>query len=669
MAFDKLAAGETTNDATTFTTSAITPGADRLLVAFVVSASVFGPTIVPTVSSNGVNWTLLDSVAANNRMLSCFVRRGGAPGTVVIDFPNQGQTLCAWSILETDAAPGDALAVVSQHSTDGPRNVGALSVALTPPLGLNEAAVGALVLDGSRVVTAGPGCTSIDAQAPADVFASATLHSEERSTAGDLGWTWGGGNANAAAIVLVVKRPAPQGPQPFNLDETLIRKYEPILTFDPAEASFPSDAKRYLEHCALWSADWPFLDDTRNWKQLVPAGSLAAVPGEAGKTFVTDPLKAVSKPEEAFLELGGWRDANDTPQPFNEAGPLLRYANRAEVRSSYSTDPVLKDSQFWYHAEYFDTTRLLHVAESEQILYRIATGLKHPSMICYYLFFPDHEQAVTGENFEAREVGGYVGQWACFAVLLQRADAQDEPKPHFIGLTTAPLSGQAAPESDDEHRIFMKAEPWRSLPGQPGAPALPEKIDGHPHLFVSRGNHNLSVDNKPHEVAPFPYKPPYEKGEYDGQPYQFEDNDDLTLFWIKIGASPLVLPAIAAGIEALFLDTGVHEEYFGEVDSVPPDPAPGLSGITVHPAGLAPRNEWKSPRPWRTAQGLRVGDRRYDFVVDRLAQPWWPSDNGNSGYRGRWGQRVERDKLPRRAGVRFPRFWRMFLLAYEAAQQ
>ena len=34
-----------------------------------------------------------------------------------------------------------------------------------------------------------------------------------------------------------------------------------------------------------------------------------------------------------------------------------------------------------------------------------------------------------------------------------------------------------------------------------------------------------------------------------------------------------------------------------------------------------------------------------------------------SGYQGRWGPRVESDPFSRRAGMRFPMFWRTFFLA------
>lgn len=60
---------------------------------------------------------------------------------------------------------------------------------------------------------------------------------------------------------------------------------------------------------------------------------------------------------------------------------------------------------------------------------------------------------------------------------------------------------------------------------------------------------------------------------------------------------------------------------------------------------------------------VEIGTRTYyPFIVDRQAQIWWPSDDGQSGYRGRWGPRVVNDPFNRRAGRRFPEFWKMFFV-------
>ena len=49
----------------------------------------------------------------------------------------------------------------------------------------------------------------------------------------------------------------------------------------PEERFFPSDAKRYLERCALWKASTPFLT-LGDWgnNPVVEAGKLGALPNE-----------------------------------------------------------------------------------------------------------------------------------------------------------------------------------------------------------------------------------------------------------------------------------------------------------------------------------------------------------------------------------------------------
>jgi hypothetical protein len=679
VAPNKLTTGANTNDATSYTTATITPGADRLAVAFVLNATFFQAAPIPAVSGNGLNWYLVDSVEMGDRRLSCFVGRGATPsaGPVGIACGNVTQTLCAWSIFEYDAAPGNAMSAIGLHETEEARNVAGLSIGPNPGLGPNEVAVGGVMLDVSRTVAAGAGCSQIDVQAPSQPIppSAATLHTEDRTTPGDVGWAWKD-NANAAAIVLTVKLPAAGGPQPFDPLESIVRQFEPILFFDAAEASFPSDAKRYLEHCALWRAtatpfnnqqSWP-IDDQHSWQKLVPAGQLSAAEGEPGK-FIGDAVNTVDTPsEERFLELGGWLDMTDGKPRATVPDPgVLRYANRAEIRARYATVPALRDSQFWYHAELFDTTRLTSLAESVQTpnLYRLVASLRNPTLLCYYLFFPEHEQAVVANNWEAKEVGSYAGQWASVTLLLERTNDQDPyTEPSYIGFTGTPTITPTPQASDPEQRITLKLAPWRSLPFEPRAEGLPRKTDGHPHLYISPGTHSIYLDNTAHEVAPFPSAPPYNGGLWDGAPTHGVDNDDLSVFWLKLKGAAL----IAAGIEALFLDFGTHPEVFGAADPIPQDAATAPGGVTIHPASVVPRNEWTQPQAWRSAQ-MSANGRQYDHIVNRSAQRWWPSNDHTSGFRGRWGQRVERDWLPRRSGVRFPEFWRLFLLAYEDGRQ
>lgn len=85
----------------------------------------------------------------------------------------------------------------------------------------------------------------------------------------------------------------------------------------------------------------------------------------------------------------------------------------------------------------------------------------------------------------------------------------------------------------------------------------------------------------------------------------------------------------------------------------------------VRPKNVDVPDAGQDVQDWQSAQGLDIGGRRYDFLVDRARQVWWPADPGDhtTSYLGRWGSRVIDDPFGRRAGMRFPLFWKMFFLA------
>lgn len=190
----------------------------------------------------------------------------------------------------------------------------------------------------------------------------------------------------------------------------LIRDYEPALYFFGGDAVaaperfFPSDAKRYLEHCSLRKAKAPFgLKD--NWgAPLVEAGKLRAIESEAnagaGEVFLgkkTDlgAYEYLETPsdQESFFEMSGWKATGNPPQDL--------YANLDRLAQRYADEPALKDSQFWYHAEFFDTDRLrrlfVDMSETGETIIKFtelltptggtAAVLTDPALICYTTCF------------------------------------------------------------------------------------------------------------------------------------------------------------------------------------------------------------------------------------------------------------------------------------------
>src|SRR4029079_3865965 len=126
----------------------------------------------------------------------------------------------------------------------------------------------------------------------------------------------------------------------------------------------PSNAKRYIEACALWKAEAPF-DKKESWggigapfprSPIVAKGSLSAVKTEPG-TFLGDNL--LDTPiEERFLELKGWRNFRGMDEPDVPATGENINSNRNAVADLYKPGGTLADSTLWYHAEFLDNAKL-----------------------------------------------------------------------------------------------------------------------------------------------------------------------------------------------------------------------------------------------------------------------------------------------------------------------
>ena len=277
----KLSSG-TGTDATAFETENFAPGSNTLILLFVTSATPVFPGGVagtPTVTGNGLAWVRAQSVlygANGDRRLTCFRASGAAPsdGAAVIDFGSETQDFCAWSVFEysdvdVSGAQGEAaIAQVFAVTATGQ----SLTASLAPSADPNRNfAVGAIAIEsalGAVIgVSPGAGFTEIDEQdvTPAFLGKAGTLQTEDAAASNTaIAWTWNTAQS-AAALVLEVKAAPPAdtgGTTPAPADDgALVNRFEPVLFFT-LEKFFPSDAKRYIEHAALWTAQDP--DDDRN---------------------------------------------------------------------------------------------------------------------------------------------------------------------------------------------------------------------------------------------------------------------------------------------------------------------------------------------------------------------------------------------------------------------
>ncbi len=150
-----------TTDGTSFATSSITPGANRLVLLFVACTHATVAETPNSVSGNGLTWVQVNTTAftAATRKISCFRAMGAAPsaGAVTIGFAT-AHTSAVWSIVEfanvnqsgtngsgaavqstvNTAAQGSTTVVGTLAALENPKNLHAYGVALTTQATVTE---------------------------------------------------------------------------------------------------------------------------------------------------------------------------------------------------------------------------------------------------------------------------------------------------------------------------------------------------------------------------------------------------------------------------------------------------------------------------------------------------------------------------------------------------
>jgi hypothetical protein len=224
----------------------------------------------------------------------------------------------------------------------------------------------------------------------------------------------------------------------------------------------------------------------------------------------------------------------------------------------------------------------------------------------------------------------------------------------------------------------------------------PGKLPGnHPRLFVAKGTHSLYLSEDNWQAYPVPPFSPDDSArrhcgnaelldksleDLDAAAEDAADDvwvDDSEIFWLKV----LLLGLVWAGIEWIggggggFTLPGSRTP--DQFDHPPYRDAPDYFSVIVHPMGIdPPRGEraqkfaWPFPLADEARLETKIDGRVYSMLVDRVSpnslirQVWWPGIQGQTGYAGRWGPRVARDPKARRAGMKFPEFWEMFMSAF-----
>jgi hypothetical protein len=714
MARTKLTSGLGADDVTAYATASVTVGANSMVLAFVTSGRAgFAGTAPspPTITLGAQPMTQVNSVANGDRRLSCFqfMATQAVSDTLAIDFNGEQQDYCAWSVFAYDGV--DTASPVGQSSTTTGANSNTLTVNL--PGAPQNASAAAIIMDAAVTVDPAAGLSEVDEVVIDQLFLGrdATLETADApQLIGDPSWTWSA-PANSAALAVEIKLASSGGSTAAHPDEPLIRRFEPVLFLHDDEKFMPSDPKRFIEKANLWTTGTPPYDNA-TWgvgptsggvfPRTPRATEVAARPGEPGLDLAT---LTITERRSSFLELGGWNDEQLNHESAVTTVTQNRYSDRGAIQVLYEGE--LKDSQLWYHAEVFDAARLSTLAGARPApnLRPVLDQLTDPILLCYYLFFPAHEQTVECTSTPGAEVSSHAGDWQCVAILLQRDPSGDAAlhQPRYLGLTGSRPSGDVAYAFDDDERTVMKVAPWST--GGPGVTAVPQTtVNGrrlHPHVYVSLGSHSLYPTPGAHDTDPYldsavPHDcggsdsvsitppPPVDPGESNDPSDEGDVGDwlfGISVFLLKTiggvsggGALGIAAPGLVGGML-----TGAKEWIDGvsppfavvgpetpSADTPTPDTGPTSgTGKTITPVGLVVPEAGPTVLAWQVQQGKKdeATGRVYDYVVDRDQDVWLPHDDGERGYRGRWGQRVTNDTLPRRAGPRFPDYPTMFLTA------
>jgi hypothetical protein len=396
-------------------------------------------------------------------------------------------------------------------------------------------------------------------------------------------------------------------------------------------------------------------------------GQISALKDEAsgGKTWIGDPSLGAVIPEppterppgeDWFLQLTGWDQSDPNVDPNLVTATS---ENRHPTLDASFYNGALQGGRPWYYAEYLNVQELYGLVRTKpDQLFQLVNKLR-PSLVVYHFFYPLHEEPLRGcETAGAgQKFATFAGGWTSVAVLLDSNEA-----PLFIGVTSRNV-GDPTSIPAEENRIGMIAEPWQKV----------DRVGDHPKIFVSRGTHGNYLRTGPHALKPFT------PGDIDlnqGTCAQIEKLDDV-ISGGEASAIPgreptgnIVLGSLLSffsiGIVALFWDWGAFGEFIPalEPNENPQDETGGpLFGLILRPEKLfvSEQAAAQHTEDWQTKMPDPTDNPRYDFVVDRETQFWWPPREASLGYAGRWGPRVTNDPNARRSGMRCPPFALLFL--------
>jgi hypothetical protein len=159
-----LTSGSTTSALSDYSTASITPGANKLILAFCTTT---GPSITAvTATGNGLTWGEVAAAAIDVRRLTVFRAMGASPSAGVFTFdPDNSATSAHWAIVEFDGVDTSGTngsgAVVQSKGYTNASGATSATITLDSAVGSGNAVAAGFCIPAQEAVTAGTGYTEL----------------------------------------------------------------------------------------------------------------------------------------------------------------------------------------------------------------------------------------------------------------------------------------------------------------------------------------------------------------------------------------------------------------------------------------------------------------------------------------------------------------------------
>lgn len=206
-----LTAGSSTN-ATSYTTTSISPRAGKLVLVAVGSDVGSGTANNPTCTGANTTWT--EVVALNSgggeRQITIFRGLVGGSGALTFDFSAQTQLNCQWSIAElgnVDRTGTNGSNAIVQNATNTSASASNITTTLSSFTSTDNATYGAVFINSSSAITEGTGFSELGEATNETTIQSQWKNANDTS----VDWSWSGSSVVVSvALELKFRQDTPQ---------------------------------------------------------------------------------------------------------------------------------------------------------------------------------------------------------------------------------------------------------------------------------------------------------------------------------------------------------------------------------------------------------------------------------------------------------------------------